>query len=219
MAPMAPQRETGRVPDADVDAPDLPSVPYLNVLAISRVPKTVPYQGTGVRRPDGGANYGFKNLKRHPELLDTIPEFASDPALRSIMAAIDRPTTGVFSIACLSKTITDPHGCRLSGYVEFALNGRREAADAANYFRLFHDFDRRLERGGFAEPVSFQWQIGPTRFEDVQADGFSVDVRIDTDYRPSAEQAYELWTRALAELERLLGSVPAVTEDPIYRVG
>lgn len=216
---MASQRETRPTPNLDVDAPELPSVPYLNVLVISRVPKTVPYEGTGVTRPDGGANYGFKNLKRQPELLDTIPEFASDPALKSIMAAIDRPSTGVFSIACLSKTITDEHGCRLSGYLEFALNGRREAADAANYFRLFQAFDRRLERGGFAEPVSFQWQIGPTRFADVDTDGFSVDVRIDTDYRPTPPEAYEVWTRALAALEEVLGSVPEVIEDPIYRAG
>lgn len=212
---MAP-RETERNPNLDADAPALPSVPYLNILGISHVAKTVPYEGSGIQRLDGGANYGFKNLKRHPELLDTIPEFASDPALRSLMAAIDRPATGVFSIACLSKTICNEHGCRLSGYIEFALNDRREVTDAGRYFRLFHEFDRRLEARGFLEPVSFQWEICPTRFTDVATDGYAADVRIDTDYRPSPEEAYEVWTRALAALEDLLGTVPVAAESPIY---
>src|SRR5438132_3450612 len=203
-------------PDLEADAPALPSVPYLNVLSISPVTRTVPYEGTGKQRLDGGANYGFTNLKRNPELLDTIPEFRSDPALRSIMAAIDSPATGLFSVACLSKTIMDDHGCGLSGYVEFALNARDEVTDAGHYFCLFHEFDRRLGRAGFAERVSFQWEICPITFLEVGIEGFAVDVRVDTDYHPGAQPAYESWTRALAALEALLAGVPARSCAPIY---
>jgi hypothetical protein len=213
---MVEHRAHEPAPDLEADAPALPSVPYLNVLSISPVAKSVPYEGTGSQRLDGGANYGFKNLKRNPELLDTIPEFESDPALRSIMAAIDSSATGLFSVACLSKTIVDDHGCRLSGYVEFALNARDEVTDAGQYFRLFHEFDRRLRQDGFAERVSFQWEICPTTFLEAEVEGFAVDVRVDTDYHPDAQAAYESWTRALAALEALLAGVPARSSAPIY---
>jgi hypothetical protein len=213
---MAEQRAPEPSPDLEVDAPTLPSVPYLNVLAISPATKSVPYDGTGAQREDGGTNYGYKNLKRHPELLDTIPELASDPALRSILAAIDHPSTGLFSVACMSQTIVDERGCRLSGYLEFALNAKDEVADPAHYFRLFLEFDRRLRQEGFPEPVSFQWEICPTRFVEAQVDGFAVDVRVDTDYHSEPEGAYECWTRALAALEKLLAGVPARSSAPIY---
>jgi hypothetical protein len=203
-------------PELEIDTPALPAVPYLNVLSISSVTKRVPYEGSGIQRPDGGVNHGFTNLKRHPERIDTIPELASDPALRSLMAAIDRPGTGLFGIACESKTIVDARGCRLSGYIEFALNAQDEVTDAASYFRLFHEFERRLWQEGFAEPVSFQWEICPTRFAEAGVDGFAVDVRVDTDHRPEMSSAYECWTRALAALEAVLAGVPARSGLPIY---
>lgn len=213
---MRPRSEHEPAPELEIDAPPLPAVPYLNVLSISSVTKRVPYEGSGIQRPDGGVNHGFTNLKRHPERIDAIPELASDPALRSLMAAIDRPGTGVFGIACDSKTILDSRGCRLSGYVEFALNERDEVTDAANYFRLFHAFARRLRQEDFAEPVSFQWEICPTRFVEAGVDGYAVDVRVDTDLRPDPSSAYECWTRALAALEVVLAGVPARSGSPIY---
>src|SRR5205814_8882707 len=115
-------RERDRAPNVEADAPELPAIPYLNVLSISPVAKRVPYAGTGERRADGGANHGFINLEEHPEAVDAIPELAADPALRSLLKAIGRPGTGLFAIACDSKAISDQRGCRHSGYVELALN-------------------------------------------------------------------------------------------------
>ena len=81
---------------------------------------------------------------------------------------------------------------------------------------MFLEFDRQLQQERFAEPVSFQWEISPTRFMEAQLDGFAVAVRVDTDYRPEPPAAYECWTRALAALEALLAGVPARSSAPIY---
>ena len=208
--------ERERAPDVELDAPALPAVPYLNVLSVSPIAKQVPYEGTGVRRPDGGSNFGFVNLKEHPERIDSIPELAADPALRSLVTTLARPETSLFAIACDSRTISDERGCRHQGYVELAFNDRERVTDAAQVFRLFLEFDRMLRAQGFGEAVSFQWEICPTRFADVGLDGFAVDVRVDTGFRSEPAAAYECWCRALAALEIALGNVPRQSGAPIY---
>jgi hypothetical protein len=208
--------ERDRAPDVDADAPVLPAAPYLNVLSISSVPKQVPYEGTGLRRPDGRTNFGFTNLKEHPETIDAIPELAADAALRSLLEAIGRPETDLFAIACDSRAIADERGSRRSGYVELAFNCRDRVADPGAYFHLFLDFERRLRRRGFAEPISFQWEVCPTRFTDAGVDGFAVDVRVDTGFHEDPEVAYQAWTRALAALEELAAGVRPTAGAPIY---
>lgn len=208
--------EPSRSPKFERDAPSLPAVPYLNVLSISTVLKRVPYDGTGVRRPDGGANFGFINSKVHPERIDSIPELVADPAMRSLMEALARPETGVFAIACDSRTIVDERGCRNTGYVEFAWNCGDRVTDPAQYFRLFHHFDGLLRRYDFSDAVSFQWEICPTRFMDAGVDGFAADVRVDTGFHPEVEASYACWGRALAALETALGNVPLQSGRRIY---
>ena len=91
--------------------------------------------------------------------------------------------------------IADARGSRLSGYLEFALNCRDDVGDAARYFRIFHDFDRRLRRESFPDAVSFQWVLCATRFVEAELDGFAAEVRVDTAYQPDSAAAYESWRR------------------------
>jgi hypothetical protein len=189
---------------------------FLNLLELSPRKKTVPYPPVEAPKEDGGRDYGFKNLKLHPELLDQVPELEQDPALRKILAAIDQPTTGLFSIACESRMIADARGSRLSGYLEFALNCRDAAGDPGKYFRIFHDFDCRLRRESFPDAVSFQWVLCPTRFEEAELDGFAAEVRVETPYLPDPSAAYECWSRALAVLEATLAAIPRAAGLPIY---
>lgn len=207
---MQPQRVDSSAPAA---------VPFLNVLEMSARRKAVPYEGSATPRLDGGIDHGFTNLKLHPELIDSVPELGSDPALRGILTAIDRPETGLFSIACESRMITDERGSRLSGYLEFALNCRSAAADAAQYFRIFQSFDGRLRQEGFDESVSFQWVLCPTRFAEAQLDGFAAEVRVDTAFYLEPAEAYECWSQALAVLEATLAGLPRGSGPPIYQSG
>jgi len=190
--------------------------PFLNVFSISPLTKTVPYQGSELPRADGGTDHGFKNLKLHPELLEAIPELESDPALRKLTAAIDRPETGLFTTACESRTIADERGSRLNGYFEFALNCRVGVADPGRYFGIFHEFARRLQHERFDDTVSFQWVLCPTRFAEASLDGFAAEVRVDTCYHSSHPAAYACWSRALAMLEATLAAVPRSSGQPIY---
>ena len=118
---------------------------YRNILVMAHKSKGIPYWGSGKPRSDGDMNYGFQDLKGQPELLDDVPELQTDAALRSLMAAISGRGIGLFSVGCLSAMIHDEHGHRMTGYVEFALNSARAAADAASYFPIFFHFDRHLE--------------------------------------------------------------------------
>lgn len=190
--------------------------PYVNRLLILQRWKTIPYGGSCVERQDGGTNHGFSNLKHQPRLIDTIPELEQDPALKSLVSTINRESTGLFSAACLSCRIREHQGYRHSGYVEFAINSNAEVADATSYFSMFCSFSRFLNSRTFAQRVTFQWEIGPARFVDISADGFSTSLRIHTDYFGTAEEALTCWQTSLGALESFLGSIPKPAGQPIY---
>jgi thioredoxin reductase (NADPH) len=59
---------------------------YINLLSLSPCAKEVPYLGTGIARADGQLNHGFKNLIAYPDLIDAIPELATDPLADDIVA-------------------------------------------------------------------------------------------------------------------------------------
>jgi hypothetical protein len=185
-------------------------------LEISHRPKAIPYGGSGIRRSDGGANFGFKNLKGYPEFLDDVPELKRDAALRLLVSAINAPETATFSIGCLSAPVEDEHGYRVTGYVEFALNSRRAIADAANYFPAFFHFDRMLHRGAFVERVVFNWELAPAVFTDAGCEGFTAAIFVNTDYYPSRAEARACWERSLAVLQRFLSTSTIPDDDPVY---
>lgn len=95
---------------------------YSNYLAIKQSGKGIPYGGQGQIRPDGDANYGFKNLKGELENLNQIPELQRDHALYELVRAINQPETGLLSVGCTSGSVHQDDGYRMSGYVEFAFN-------------------------------------------------------------------------------------------------
>ncbi|MEO5617193.1 MAG: hypothetical protein ABIS67_05450 [Candidatus Eisenbacteria bacterium] len=188
----------------------------MNRLVILPRRMTIPYGGSGAIRTDGGANYGFANLKQQPHLIDTVPELAHDPALKSVVSTINRHSTGLFSSACESCQSREHRGYRYSGYVEFAINSDSEAADATSYFTMFHSFGLFLNSQTFAQRVTFQWEICPAHFADICADGFSTSVRIDTDSFGTVEEALTCWQTSLGALEAFLGSIPKPAGEPIY---
>ena len=122
---------------------------YSNLLSLNFKPKGVPYGGSGEEREDGGANYGFKNLRRNPELIDSVPELQRDQSLRKVIELINGPATGLFSIGCVSGEVHDDRGFRFSGYVEFSLNSVSAVQDAGSYFPLFFHFGRLLNENQF----------------------------------------------------------------------
>ncbi len=191
---------------------------YQNILAIASRGKAIPYGSSGSVRADGQANFGFKNLKGHPELLNEVPELASDPALRSLVAAINAPTTGLFSVGCLSGVVHDDHGWRMTGYIEFAHNSRQAAADAASYFPVFFHFDRLLQNSGFGHQVQFYWELCGAHFLDAASDGFTAAVTMNTHPFATMEGARDAWRAACGILEVLLVAIPPHTGEPIYPI-
>lgn len=191
---------------------------YENVLSISYKEKGIPYGGFGEPRPDGGANYGFKNLKGDSSLKASVPELQKDAPLKGIICAINRRDTGLFSIGCDTRYFRDERTyTRQAGYIEFAFNSRIRVADAQHYFFAFFHFDRLLFSKGFKEPVRFSWQIKPAMFTNVNLWGFSCAIDITTWLLPSLGEARRCWATSLSQLGEYLSSIPAqADEPPIY---
>lgn len=189
---------------------------YTNRLEISPAGKAVPYGGTGELRDDGDANYGFKDLKGSPQLQAGVPELQRDPALRHLVATINAPHTGLFSVGCVSAAVEEEGRHRMSGYVEFALNSDEAAADAGSYFPAFFHFDRALRSVGFDEGFHFGWELMEARFVQAEVDGFTATVYLNTDFHSSAKDARETWDVSLAFLAQFLASIPPMTGAALY---
>src|ERR1700752_1620806 len=114
------------------------------LLSIRHRGKGVPYFGSGQKRADGDASFGFQNLKSAPERVESLPEVHSDPALKQLLQRANAPKTCVFTVGCVSGPTSDERGHAYCGYIEFALNSQEAVQDASSYFPLFFHFSRRL---------------------------------------------------------------------------
>lgn len=191
-------------------------VPYRNLLSVSPLGKSIPYAGTGEPRPDGGANFGFKDLKGKPERLGDVPETQDDPALAGLVRVINAAHTGVFSIASMSGLQTCVGGVQYSGYLEIAFNSRHQVENPTNYFDLYLRFDRLLAARAFPYGVEFEWELCPAHFSAGDVGGYSVAVWVRTACGPDAERAYESWEAAMNVLAELFVQVPAERADAMY---
>lgn len=96
-------------------------LPYLNILSLSPYGKSIPYAGSGVPQKDGQANYGFKNLKAKPALVDTIPELLSDSALKNLVRSLNLESSHFFSVGCFSTSAQTERGHRHRGHLKVGL--------------------------------------------------------------------------------------------------
>ena len=66
---------------------------YSNDLTLSAHAKSIPYaadrQPAGLAETSKPPNYGFKNLKIKPSLIETIPELVDDAGLRALVEMIN----------------------------------------------------------------------------------------------------------------------------------
>ncbi|NJM98670.1 MAG: hypothetical protein HC800_17275 [Phormidesmis sp. RL_2_1] len=203
--------------------------PYLNALVMSPHGKCIPYAGDGLMRADGNANYGFKNLKIKPDLIETIPELAADADLKSLVSSLNAHpnffSTGCFS-QCISKSQEENldekqsdrvyHYCR--GYIELAFNCSVHVQDAHNYFDLFFRFDSFLRQHHFPQAVKFDWQLEKAYFSEANVGGFSCAIFIRTVASPSLETATLGWQRSLQILETFFKSIPNQFTVGIYQL-
>jgi hypothetical protein len=181
-----------------------------NVLCINWDGKGIPYGAEREPRPDGEQNHGFIKLKGRPEALAEVPELVRDKALHDLVATINDPATGLFSIGCVSEAVVDDtHGHRVTGYVEFAFDSQAMVEDAIHYFEVFFHFDQRLRRRGFADRVEFFWELMVAHFHvRTAADGFSAMVTINTHFYETPELARAAWDGALTLFAEHLREIP-----------
>jgi hypothetical protein len=189
---------------------------YLNSLSISPYGKTIPYAGSGLVRADGNANYGFKNLKIKPDLIEAIPELASDKPLKSLVLKLNT-NSNFFSTGCFSQAIRESQSYRHRGYIEFSFNCRFYVQDARNYFSLFFHFENFLRQHHFSESVEFDWKIEEAYFSDIGIQGFSCAIFVRTADHSSCENTHDCWQRSLQILESFFVSAPNPSSVAIYQ--
>jgi hypothetical protein len=176
-----------------------------NSLSIRERGWAVPYTPT---RPERA----FRDLKGHPEQL---VDCELDPALRGLVAAVNAPGTGIFTVASAALPTSLGRGHRHSGYVEFTLNSRREVGCAANYFPIFFAFSQLLQAQRL-DRAQFHWDLGETEFLDAGVSGFACCVYVKTDFVGSAAMAQDDWDQAMAILAQSLSAYRGSETDPIY---
>ncbi len=189
---------------------------YRNYLSLKHEHKTIPYGGSGGVREDGDANYGFKDIKGDNRLLNTIPELERDPALMTLIRAINTPQTGIFSIGCVSDSYEDKHRFRHSGYVEFSFNSVAHIADAGHYFPLFFNFERLLNDKDFVVKVEFNWALQPATFIDKGVSGYTCTIFLNTYFSETKLAAEKAWKEALDVLGQYLSGIPNEHPDYIF---
>ena len=190
--------------------------PYSNSLFISNYGKAIPYKSSKIEQKDGKINYGFKNLKLKPQLIDTVPELSSDKALKSLVRSINSSKTNFFSVGCFSGKVSEEQGYIYRGYIEFSFNCRVCVKDARNYFSLYFHFEQFLRQHKFDQTVKLKWMLEEVYFSDVDIDGFSCAIFIFTTHCSSCEKAYYSWQKSLEILESFLLSVQVRSHTVIY---
>lgn len=189
---------------------------YTNSLHVSQEGKGIPYWGDGVIRDDGDANYGFKNLKGHPDRIAEIPELARDEVLRDCVALLNEAGSAFGTVGCVSAIVDEPEGHRVSGYIEFAFDSAERIADAGNYFPAFFHFDAALHRNGFDDKVHFHWELMGATFRRTGSLGFTMTVTVNTGWYETAENAGIAWANGIDFLAGFLRHVPPEGGTPIF---
>lgn len=183
---------------------------YINTLHMGHYGKSVPYP------ENGKTNYGFKNLKCSPNLINSIPELSADAELKSLVRSLNAQESSFFSIGCFSGRRKTLHGLRHQGYIEFAWNCTFCVQDAVHYFSLFFHFDQFLRAQGFNHRVKLDWIIEEARFCDVDLYGFCCAIFIDTASCQLMADAVIAWQTSLQTIESFLSTIPKLSSNAIY---
>jgi len=125
---------------------------YCNDLTLSPEAKPIPYAGDRIATDSNKINYGFRNLKIKPSLIDTIPELVADNSLKALVEAINGKDTCFFTVGCFSQQV-EVSGCyRQQGYLEFSWNCTGCVQDAINYFALYFHLKNFSEKKALTSP-------------------------------------------------------------------
>ncbi len=181
-------------------------------LTIRQRIKAIPYGDRD--HAEGGRNNGFKNLKGHTDLINTIPE-ADWGAIADALRLLNEPTTPFFTIGC-EKAVNQYEGkFWVRGYLELAFNYHEKVTDAVNYFPLFFHFSRALAESGVR--CSFEFELEGAHFSDGPVDGFSVTIWINSPLSADETSAKQEWSSGLDFLVTFFLAVPPFPElTPIY---
>lgn len=188
---------------------------YLNSLIIGQNFKGIPYPPSNLRE-DGSKNFGFKNLKSKVANEEEIPELQDNSDLKYLINSINAPSSGLFSIGCLSSPVEENSKFRHTGYVEFCINSRSLISDAQNYFRLFFHFDEALHQSNFSEDIQFDWELIGASFVEKNIDGFTCRIYINTHWNDNASGAKAQWGIAAVFIANYLKLWDSNFDDSIY---
>ncbi|MEL7054350.1 MAG: hypothetical protein AAFV85_09160 [Cyanobacteria bacterium J06634_6] len=190
---------------------------YSNELTLSPHAKSIPYAADLPAEKSSATNYGFKNLKIKPSLIETIPELSDDSSLGTLVQSINKRETCFFTVGCSSELVSSGTGHCREGYLEFAWNCASCVQDAINYFALYFHFNKSLLTREFNQPVQFKWIIQEANFSDAKIHGFSCQVHVKTRSLSSPEQANQAWQLSLRMLDTYLSRVETLQSTPIYK--
>jgi hypothetical protein len=159
----------------------------------------VPYEP--VQRPDGHHNFGYVDLKKEPEKIDSIPELQDAPELKELVRELNDPRSLFRSVGCEKALGPNSHpvyNCKLTSFVIVVfeiLDWNHEE----NYNRLFQEFNEAMAvpKRMIPDFTSIQFEIHPVTFNAHQRRAAGLTIWVNGYGRNEAE-AKENWKAGVA---------------------
>lgn len=164
-------------------------------------------------RPDS-INHGFMDLRDRPELVDSVPEVQANPALRSLIVALNRKGSRFMSIGCersLPTISTGDWPVSIASYTTMAFRDLSANRSSNDLTAVAHSIWEKFKPRSSVRPVLLEMIIEPLKRLWHLDDAFALDLRMIALGRDEAEAVDTfqwLEPEVAAVIDNLAGNPP-----------
>ena len=168
---------------------------------------------------DGSRNYGYCDLKNHPETIGTIPELRDFPELQRFVKSVNVSNSLFRTLGCeksFHDSDTPIYKRKLVSYVDLAFeilkfNGSQKA------FEHLFEWLRTFAAGWPpSEAVGIEFEIGPASYNDHHFLGWRVSAW-NYGYGQNDSEARESWKVGLGLLQKFLENESSRFSHELHR--
>jgi hypothetical protein len=165
-------------------------------------------------RSDGNRNYGFRDLRDHPELVSEIPEARNSPGMQAILRALNSSDSSLMSLGCertvhrLPEATGDDPSFVVVSYIGVAYRNLAQSAEPDNLIEVAKELlPGILGAGGHL--LRFNFTVEPLRSFFGDDGRFALMIK-PFGYGDSPDVAEAAWNYAAQKLADALARLPAM---------
>jgi hypothetical protein len=162
----------------------------------------IPYPA--VERTDGHSNYGYFDLKRKPDLIDTVVELQDSLELMALVREMNDPRSVVRSLACekaLSENRDPVFQWKLTSFVRLSFEILAWNFAKDNYRKLYDQFADSATPHLLSDLISIEFEVDPANFVDHQKNGWSLTIW-NNGYGRTGDEARSNWATGVRLVEQ-----------------